>query len=218
MTNLLKLMPHSLKMDPFVVAVTEAFELQMQQLRKEFDEVADLVNVTTSNEQLIDFLAFEKHVDFYEGLSIEEKQNVVKNALKIHAKKGTKYALLQIFELLFLKGEIEEWFEYEGDAFYFKASIDVSKTGVDDATVELLERLIMTYKNNRSWLEVLNVYLTSSKNKLVVGTLILTGEEIVVYPYMTKNLVTRGTIKALAAHNNDTEKLTIYPEGGAQRE
>lgn len=211
----LKLLPHSLKYDPFNVAMVEAFELQMLELREEFAEVVDLVRLRTQNEQLIDFLAFEKHVDFYEGLSLEEKRNVVKNALRIHAKKGTKYALLQVFEMLFLNGKIEEWFEYGGDAFYFKANIDVSETGVDDATIALLERLIMTYKNNRSWLEVLNVYLTSSKNKLFVGTFIMTGEEITVYPYSPGNISSHGNIRVAAAHGNDIEHVTVYPEGGA---
>lgn len=215
MTNLLRFLPHSLKYDEFNVALAEAFAIQMQELREEFEEVCDLVKLTTQNEQLIDFLAFERHVDFYEGLSLEEKRNVVKNALRIHAKKGTKYALLQVFEMLFLNGKIEEWFEYGGDAFYFKASIDVSETGVDDATIALLERLIMTYKNNRSWLEVMNVYLTSSGNKLYIGAIMLTGEEITVYPYATGSISTQGVIRTSAAHNNDIEQITIYPEGGA---
>lgn len=214
MTSLLKLLPQSLKMDSFVVAMAEAFEIQILQLREEFEAVSNLTELTTNHKQLIDFLAFEKHVDFYQNLSIEEKRRIVKNALKIHSKKGTKYALQSVFEMLFLNGKIEEWFEYDGDAYYFKASIDVSATGVDDQTIEILERLIMTYKNNRSWLEALNVYLTSNANKLIIGTLTLTGEELTVYPYSIVNIATYGNIKAMGAMSNGIEQLTVYPDEG----
>lgn len=215
----LKLLPHSLKFDPFTVAMVEALEIQMLQLREEFEEVADLIRITTQNEQLIDFIAFEKHVDFYQGLSTEEKRNVVKGALRIHAKKGTKYALQQIFEMLFLKGDVREWFEYGGDPYYFKVEIlEVSNKGISDELLSLLDMLIATYKNNRSWIEVLNVYLTSKGNKLYFGAYTLTGEEITVYPYASKDLITHAVIKSGAAHGNDVEHVTVYPEGGTQSE
>ncbi|MEF7497302.1 phage tail protein I, partial [Lysinibacillus sphaericus] len=192
MTDLTKLLPYSLQNDPFTVALTEAFEIQNTQLYDEFRAISNLYLLKDAPGLLVDFLAFEKHVDFYEGLTLEEKKNVVRNALHVHRKKGTKFALLRVFELLNLQGRIEEWFEYGGNPYYFKARIDVSDKGVDDTTIRLLERLIKTYKNNRSWLEVLDIILTSKQNKIYIGTATLTGEEIVVYPYTVTNLSTNA--------------------------
>lgn len=214
MTDLTKLLPYSLQNDPFTVALTEAFEIQITQLYEEFRAISNLYLLKDAPSLLVDFLAFEKHVDFYEGLTLEEKKNVVRNALHVHRKKGTKFALLRVFELLNLQGRIEEWFEYGGDPYYFKARIDVSDKGVDDTTIRLLERLIKTYKNNRSWLEVLDIILTSKQNKVYIGTATLTGEEIVVYPYTVTNLSTNAKINVAAANTANVERLTLYPKGG----
>jgi len=214
MTDLTKLLPYSLQNDPFTVALTEAFEIQITQLYEEFRAISNLYLLKGAPSLLVDFLAFEKHVDFYEGLTLEEKKNVVRNALHVHRKKGTKFALLRVFELLNLQGRIEEWFEYGGDPYYFKARIDVSDKGVDDTTIRLLERLIKTYKNNRSWLEVLDIILTSKQNKVYIGTATLTGEEIVVYPYTVTNLSTNAKINVAAANTANVERLTLYPKGG----
>ncbi|MGC7929819.1 phage tail protein I [Lysinibacillus sp. VIII_CA] len=214
MTDLTKLLPYSLQKDPFTVALTEAFEIQITQLYEEFRAISNLYLLKDAPSLLVDFLAFEKHVDFYEGLTLEEKKNVVRNALHVHRKKGTKFALLRVFELLNLQGRIEEWFEYGGDPYYFKARIDVSDKGVDDTTIRLLERLIKTYKNNRSWLEVLDIILTSKQNKVHIGTATLTGEEIVVYPYTVTNLSTNAKINVAAANTANVERLTLYPKGG----
>ncbi|QTB26338.1 phage tail protein I [Lysinibacillus sphaericus] len=214
MTDLTKLLPYSLQNDPFTVALTEAFEIQITQLYDEFRAISNLYLLKDAPSLLVDFLAFEKHVDFYEGLTLEEKKNVVRNALHVHRKKGTKFALLRVFELLNLQGRIEEWFEYGGDPYYFKARIDVSDKGVDDTTIKLLERLIKTYKNNRSWLEVLDIILTSKQNKVHIGTATLTGEEIVVYPYTVTNLSTNAKINVAAANTANVERLTLYPKGG----
>ncbi|MFI2133030.1 phage tail protein I [Lysinibacillus fusiformis] len=214
MTDLTKLLPYSLQNDPFTVALTEAFEIQNTQLYDEFRAISNLYLLKDAPSLLVDFLAFEKHVDFYERLTLEEKKNVVRNALHVHRKKGTKFALLRVFELLNLQGHIEEWFEYGGDPYYFKARIDVSDKGVDDNTIRLLERLIKTYKNNRSWLEVLDIILTSKQNKVHIGTATLTGEEIVVYPYTVTNLSTNAKINVAAANTANVERLTLYPKGG----
>ncbi len=214
MTDLTKLLPYSLQNDPFTVALTEAFEIQITQLYDEFRAISNLYLLKDAPSLLVDFLAFEKHVDFYEGLSLEEKKNVVRNALHVHRKKGTKFALLRVFELLNLDGKIKEWYEYDGDPYYFKASIDVSDRGVDDATIQLLERLIKTYKNNRSWLEVLDINLTSRQNNIYVGSATLTAEEIVVYPYIATELSSNSKIKIAAANTVSSENLTVYPRGG----
>ncbi|ACA41226.1 phage tail protein I [Lysinibacillus sphaericus] len=214
MTDLTKLLPYSLQNDPFTVALTEAFEIQITQLYDEFRAISNLYLLKDAPSLLVDFLAFEKHVDFYEGLTLEEKKNVVRNALHVHRKKGTKFALLRVFELLNLDGKIEEWYEYDGDPYYFKASIDVSDRGVDNATIQLLERLIKTYKNNRSWLEVLDINLTSRQNNIYVGSATLTAEEIVVYPYIATDLSSNSKIKIAAANTVSSENLTVYPRGG----
>ena len=61
-------------------------------------------------------LAEQYHITGNEGWlhanTENEKRALIKNAIKIHRYKGTKYALLEIFNTLNLMGTITEWFEY----------------------------------------------------------------------------------------------------------
>lgn len=43
--------------------------------------------------------------------SIEEKRNLVKNAIMLHMHKGTPFAIKQVFEALNLQASLQEWFE-----------------------------------------------------------------------------------------------------------
>ena len=178
----MKLIPDSLRKDEFTVALMEAFEIQYKELQEEIELYSVLSNVDTLPEVLIDYLAYEKHVEYYEDLTIEKKRNIVQNAIEIHRKKGTKFALLRVLELLNMDGNVEEWFEYDGDPFNFKMEVDVSERGISEQSYILLEKLIGTYKNGRSWLEAVNVSLNSKDNLLQTTVIQQSGEEITVYP------------------------------------
>lgn len=216
MSNLIHLFPQSLQQDDFVVALIEAFEIQVRELYDEFLFFAEKLakyEFEGLPEELIDYLAYEKHVDFYEDLTFEEKCNVVRNAIEMHRKNGTKYALNRIFDILNLRGVINEWFEYNGDPYYFRVEIlEVSQCGLNQETIELLERLVKTYKNNRSWIEVINIYLTSiAKTKF--ATTIGSGEEITVYPWMQTKIQTSAKIQN-ASGMQMIETLAVYPQEG----
>ncbi|MBB5148666.1 MULTISPECIES: phage tail protein I [Ureibacillus] len=215
MSNLIHLFPQSLQQDDFVVALIEAFEIQVRELYDEFLFFAEKLakyEFEGLPEELIDYLAYEKHVDFYEDLTFEEKCNVVRNAIEMHRKNGTKYALNRIFDMLNLRGVINEWFEYNGDPYYFRVEIlEVSQRGLNQETIELLERLVKTYKNNRSWIEVIKIYLTTHVKENFALTM-SSGEELTVYPWMISEIETAAKFKS-ASGMQTIESLEVYPKG-----
>lgn len=215
MSNLIYLFPQSLQQDDFVAALIETFEIQIREL---YDEFLMFVEKLTKYEfedlpeELIDYLAFEKHVDFYENLTFQEKCNVVRNSLEMHRKNGTKYALNRIFNLLNLRGKITEWFEYQGNPFHFKVEIlEVSNKGLNQETIQLLERLVKIYKNNRSWIEVINIYLTSRAKENFAMTM-SSGEQLTVYPWMVSKIRTSAKLKS-ATGMQMIESLQVFPKG-----
>lgn len=214
MTKIIDLLPHNLRKDTFIVALAEAFEIEMKKLYDEFLLYANLSKLENLPEVMVDFLAFEKHTDFYEDLTLDEKRNVVRKSMEIHRKKGTKYALQRVFELLNLRAEITEWFEYGGETYHFKIDIlEVSEKGITDNLVGLLDRLIKTYKNNRSWLESLTVFLTS-RGKFYTAAIGLYGEEIVIFPYSVKSIEVKGNYNSGMAQA-ELDSTIIYPRGGS---
>ncbi|MCD7779312.1 MAG: phage tail protein I [Candidatus Gastranaerophilales bacterium] len=126
-------------------------------------------------------LAEQYHITGNEGwlqaLSETEKRNLIKSAIKMHRYKGTKYALEEIFNTLNIVGNVEEWFEYGGEPYYFKVILQITNRSINEETETKLRALINEYKNERSWLEELQFYLTS-KSSLKLSA-VCTSEETI---------------------------------------
>lgn len=110
-------------------------------------------------------LAEQYHITGNEGwlqaLSENEKRNLIKSAIKMHRYKGTKYALEEIFKTLNIVGSVEEWFNYGGKPYYFKVILQIFNRSINEETEAKLRGLIDEYKNERSWLEEIEFYLSS---------------------------------------------------------
>ena len=110
-------------------------------------------------------LAEQYHITGNEGwlqaLSETEKRNLIKSAIKMHRYKGTKYALEEIFKTLNIVGNIEEWFNYDGDPYHFKVILQIFNRSINEETELKLRALIDEYKNERSWLEEIQFHLST---------------------------------------------------------
>lgn len=122
----------------------------------------------TCDERILPYLAQAFHVEGLEGwniaATIQEKRNLLKDALLIHRYKGTKAALKRVLKVLNITGEIKEWFEYRGRPMYFKVILEVFDKPLSLETEMKLIELIYEYKNLRSKLEVIETYLTEKAN------------------------------------------------------
>ena len=110
-------------------------------------------------------LAEQYHITGNEGwlqaLSETEKRNLIKSSIKMHRYKGTKYAIEEIFKTLNIVGNVEEWFNYGGKPYYFKVILQIFNRSINEETEEKLRALINEYKNERSWLEQIEFFLSS---------------------------------------------------------
>lgn len=212
-SDLLKLLPHSLRQDHVLEAITEAAEIQLKQAYQEAEIISNLVNIDKIPEELLDLLAYEKHVDFYQvNLPISQKRNLVKSSISLHRKKGTPAAIYMVFDKLSLDSNLKEWFQYGGDPYYFKIEVNIKDKSVSEETLSALIRMINEYKNVRSHLEKIDVFYTTD-SKLFVGACSLYGEEITVYPWQITNIDTKG-IYRLGSAQQVFDTTTIYPKGG----
>lgn len=209
------LIPGSIAEDPQVEAAVLALDGQLADINTHLIQTIILPRVDELSEEVLDLLLWEFHITLDEGaglaVSVEEKRDLVKKAVEIHRLKGTKAALLRIFEMLSMRGVISEWYEYGGEPYKFKVEIlELSERGLDEQTYVLLERLIDEYKNVRSWLDELNVYLTVRGAVPKVAMVILCGEEITVYPYNVTELENVASIRWALGYQA-VETVTVYP-------
>ena len=70
-------------------------------------------------------------------------------------------AIEEIFKTLNIVGNVEEWFNYGGKPYYFKVILQIFNRSINEETEEKLRALINEYKNERSWLEQIEFYLSS---------------------------------------------------------
>lgn len=108
----------------------------------------------TLPDEVLDHLLWEKHIGVSEGLRLvgdrQEKINLIESGIELHRKKGTPYAIEKALEMVSLDGEVQEWFEYDGEPYCFTVELSVHNklSQLDD-----IHELILEYKNKRSWFE-----------------------------------------------------------------
>lgn len=150
--NLLDILPESIKNDPQVQAMAEAVSQEIQSVSSDIALCILLARLDELPEEIVDLLAWQTHVDFYESdLPIEQKKDLVRQAIPWHRYKGTKWAVEQVVSIIFKEVKIKEWFEYGGDPYHFR--LETEQTLTNDTDLDRLVRMINATKNTRSWLE-----------------------------------------------------------------
>lgn len=109
--------------------------------------------IDSLNEQLIDYLAVQMHVDEYDDTeNLDVKRQRVKRSFLLHRLKGTKYAVQKAVSTVYQSAKVEEWPEYSGEPYHFRVT-GITAPMNETKTINKLVRLINAYKNTRSWLD-----------------------------------------------------------------
>ncbi|WP_160688306.1 phage tail protein I [Clostridium sp. C2-6-12] len=209
--NLLELQTAYLQQDPMIQALCEALTPHLEEINKLVEEVFIYGRIDELSEELIDELAWQFHVDFYDyTLPLDKKRALIKLSPKLHKIKGTPQAVSDAVSAIFGRTVLKEWFEYGGKPYFFGLDIDVTETGASKESIEKLDALINAYKNKRSWIEYINIFLTT-KAKTIYNTVLLAGEKITVYPYTPKDIESKGKVNIAIGQNVGIENVTLYP-------
>lgn len=148
--------------------INKAFDIALKPLMFLFIDECDV--------RILPLLAKAFHIEGLEGWlfasSDKEKRNLLKEALLIHRYKGTKAALKRVLRVINVTGTIEEWFENRGRPMYFKVLLEVFDKPLTLETETRLIQLINEFKNVRSKLEVIEIYLTQKANMYTYSHLV----------------------------------------------
>lgn len=116
------ILPASIKNNEENRALAEAITLMLQQV---FEETSILDPRMPLAERLLDIVAKENHVDYYdETLSLDQKRQLIQNSWRIHRRKGTVAAIEEVVSILLDRAQVIEWFDYDGEPYFFKIEID----------------------------------------------------------------------------------------------
>lgn len=155
--KMIDLVPSSIKDDPAIQAAAAVLDTELRKVTAAIPTTLLLPRLDELAEDIVDSLAWQFHVDFYEpGISLSQKRKLVKNAIEAHRRKGTPHAVEEVVTAILDDAVVQEWFEYGGIPYHFRV---IKING--QVTAEMypkLKKAIDIVKNTRSWLEGVSLY------------------------------------------------------------
>lgn len=165
--TLLDVLPESILQDPKLYASAQALSAQLQAVTAATREVLHIPRLDELHGAVLDFIAEQLHIDFFEPLYLteDEKRNLIRESIAWHRIKGTPAAVEQIAHNAFRDAEIVEWFDYEGgQPYHFKIRSHGFKETPDGW--DTFTRMINVAKNVRSWIDNYELVIDGDEHKL----------------------------------------------------
>ena len=151
--NFADYLPGALKQDPKIKTIAEAVTKEALMVSGEIKNVLIYSRIDELPEALIDILAYDMHVDWYDySFPLKVKRDILKSSVKVHKKMGTKYAVEKALGALYPQSEVEEWYQYEGKPHHFHIVCDVTENRVTASFQEIINAVMM-YKRLSSHLD-----------------------------------------------------------------
>ena len=147
-----------------VKALAYAIGRQVKQLCSYADKSRTYAALASAPDTVLDALAAELRTPAYdETLPVETKRELVASTLTFYTHLGTPAAPEQLISILFAKGRVAEWYDYNGSEYHFKVQIDIAADAVDDAKQAQVQAWVNQYKNQRSILDTIEYYETGAE-------------------------------------------------------
>ncbi len=157
--NLLLIAPPALRHDKSIMALAEADAEALAARLTEIDRVRILSNIDGLEEAVLDILAQDFKVDWWDPeYSIEEKRRTLKGNWKVHKTLGTKAAVREALSAIYPNTEVSEWFEYGGEPYHFKILVNAVYEQIDPEKHKRVLERVRFYKNLRSHMDGVEYY------------------------------------------------------------
>ena len=148
-----QIFPTALQHDPKMIALAKGFAAEALKVSGHLNDVLIYSRFDELPEALVDILAYDMHVDWYDyDMPLKVKREVVKNSVRVHKRMGTKYAVETALGSVWPESEVEEWFEYGGEPHHFRIVCDVTESYITVSFKRLVQAVYM-YKRLSSHLE-----------------------------------------------------------------
>lgn len=150
--DLMQLLPQWMQTDPNAKALALALQQQIQALAAHIGSLVVYASIDTQSDAILDELGWQFNIPEYNSsLPIATKRKLVQNAIITHKQRGTVAAVEQVVSDIFGDGWVEEWFEYDGEPYYFR--VHTSNVSAGDQEAAYFESIVASTQNVRSVLE-----------------------------------------------------------------
>lgn len=203
-----KYLPDALKKDPKMVALANTTAETLLNTSGIMDSVLIYSRFEELPEELVDVLAYDLHVDWYDySYPLEVKRDLVKNSVKVHKKMGTKYAIETALGSLFPESEVEEWFQYGGEPGHFHIVLDTTNQKIP-ADYAAVMKAVKMYKR-------LSAHMDETTYQSNVHGEICTHGEWYRYKVPMTGKVTAGTYPQRNTRGGQALEMVVVGEDAA---
>jgi len=153
------LLPSSIKDDPKFKAASQCLDKLFSDFNERRDKLLIYSNIDGLDEQTLDDIAWGWNLGYDNGYSlletIDEKRALIKNTLRMHQHKGTRWSLESVAGILNIPLTIVEWWEDSStglEPFEFDIYVDAGNRDLTPKFYADVNRLVQALKNARSHL------------------------------------------------------------------
>lgn len=149
--DLKKLISYGLLQDNHMQQLCDSVNLELRSLMNDSKFAKSSYDVDNASENILQHIAWQLNSElFFVGKTLADKRKLVKEAIRLHRKKGTKYAVEHAIQLILPNAKVEEWFEYSGEPYHFRV-INTEKRSLREILTVI--SLINIMKSLRSWID-----------------------------------------------------------------
>lgn len=138
--ELADILPTEFTRQPEVMSISYALKQSYSAYLSHQDIAYVYAFVDGAPEYVLDLLAVELRVKYYDtNYSVDVKRRLIKTAMLVNSKDGTKYAVATVVSNLFGSGRVYEWFDYGGVNGHFKIVLSVGNSYDVDQLINATE-------------------------------------------------------------------------------
>lgn len=157
--NVIEFVPENLAKNEDLKAFTESLQTQVDEVSAAIPTIELYQNIDALPEPILRMLAVENRVYLHEwefATTIEAKRQLIKDSFELNQRRGTRWAVERVFELLDINAYLQEWFEYGGTPYRFRVIVNrIAGEQVTQEQLDKLSRLVDHYKPLRSAYDLL---------------------------------------------------------------
>lgn len=164
--DLTQTLPLALAYDEESVAFAKALAVGLQEAATLAKEAGIYYRIDELPEKMLDILATDLHVDWYDAnATLEKKRSVIASSVFVHRKMGTPSAVQRLLDDNFGGGTISEWFNYGGEHHHFRVS-----TESIELVYENFDQFITMLEKTKKASAILDGIEIEQKREVTIGT------------------------------------------------
>lgn len=157
--NVIEFVPENLRQNEDFANFAEALQTQVDEISSAIPAIELYQNIDLLPEPILRMLAVENRVYQHEwefAQTLEAKRQLIKDSFELNQRRGTRWSVERVLQLLDINAYLQEWFEYGDSPYRFRVIVNrVAGVPFETEQTQKLERLVNHYKPLRSSYDIL---------------------------------------------------------------